>query len=120
MVSSPIAATVSVSSTIRRQSRAAIVPMLTLSWLWHSVLRLKTLAGIVSFKASAASADAEICIALKPWCAARSGPERATRLAGRPALVSGLQTSAIWRSTRSARLATAVFRASSAKQACPP
>ena len=62
-----MAATVSVSSSTRRQSRAAMVPMLTLSWLWHSVLRLKTLAGMVSFSASAVSAEAEICIALKPW-----------------------------------------------------
>ena len=52
-----MAATVSVSSRMRRQSRAAMVPMLTLSWLWHSVLRLNTLAGMVSFSASAASAE---------------------------------------------------------------
>ena len=40
--------------------------MLTLSWLWHSVLRLNTLAGMVFFNASAASAEAAICMALKP------------------------------------------------------
>ena len=45
---------------------AAIVPMLTLSWLCDSVLRLKTLAGMVSFRASAVRAEAEICMALKP------------------------------------------------------
>ena len=49
-----MAATVSDSSTILRQSRAAMVPMLTLSWLCASVLRLKAEAGMVSFEASAA------------------------------------------------------------------
>ena len=34
----------------------------------------KTLAGIVSFRASAVSAEAPICIALNPWWATRSGP----------------------------------------------
>jgi hypothetical protein len=51
------AATCSVSSSTRRQSRAAMVPMLTLSWLWHSVERENTLAGMVSFRASAVHAD---------------------------------------------------------------
>ena len=61
-----MAATVSDNSSTRNRSRAAIVPMLTLSWLCDSVLRLNTLAGIVNLSASAVSADAEICIALKP------------------------------------------------------
>ena len=68
-----MAATGSLSSRTRRASRAAIVPIVTLSWLWHSVVRLNTLAGMVSFSASAVSAEAAICIALKPWWAARSG-----------------------------------------------
>ena len=65
--SSTIAATVSESSRIRRQSRAAIVPMLTLSWLCDSVLRENDAAGSVSLSASAVSAEVEIPIALKPW-----------------------------------------------------
>ncbi len=61
-----------------------MVPMLTLSWLWHSVEREKTLAGMVFFKASAVQALAPICTALKPWliiAVAAGAPER---LLGRP------------------------------------
>src|SRR5258707_2750039 len=60
------APTCSVSSRIRRQSRAAMVPMLTLSWLCASVERENTLAGMVSLSASAVHADDDICTALKP------------------------------------------------------
>ena len=84
-----MAATVSVSSRTRTQSRAAMVPMLTLSWLWFSVLRLNTLAGIVAFRASAVSADAVICMALNPWCAASSPAGAPTRFAGSPWFVPG-------------------------------
>ena len=78
---SSMTATVSVSSSTRWQSRAAIEPMLTLSWLCDSVLRLKTLAGMVSFSASAVSAEALICMALNPWCAARA-PTGADQIGG--------------------------------------
>ncbi len=64
---------------------------------------------MVSFNASAVSAEVAICMALKPWWARRSAPWRPTRSAGRPLLVTGLHSSAIWRSSRSARLATAAF-----------
>jgi hypothetical protein len=40
--------------------------MLTLSWLCDSVLRENDAAGMVSFSASAVSADVEMLIALKP------------------------------------------------------
>ena len=55
-------------STIVRASRAAIVPMETLSWLWASVEREWMLAGLHSFNASAVSAEHESCMPLKPWC----------------------------------------------------
>ncbi len=42
-----------------------MVPMLTLSWLWHSVEREKIEAAKVFFKASAVHADTPICTALK-------------------------------------------------------
>ena len=97
-----------------------MVPMLTLSWLWLSVLRLKAVAGMVSFSASAASAEVAICIALKPWWVRASAPVPAIRFAGRPPLVSGMQSRQSWRSRRSATLATAVFRPSIAKPTWPP
>ena len=53
-------------STIERASRAAIVPMETLSWLWASVEREWMLAGLHNFSASAVSAEHESCIPLKP------------------------------------------------------
>ena len=91
-----------------------MVPMLTLSWLWHSVEREKTLAGMVCLSASAVQAETPICTALKPWliiCRSSGAPER---LLGRPPL-NLLSTSwASWRSSRSARLATAVFMLSMA------
>jgi len=61
-----IAATRSVKLQIRSASRAAIVPILTLSWLCDSVERENDAAGIVPFKASAVSADEEMDIALNP------------------------------------------------------
>ena len=61
------APTCSDSWRTRKQSRAAIVPMLTLSWLCDSVEREKDAAGIVALRASAASADDAIDMALKPW-----------------------------------------------------
>ena len=85
-----MAATVSDSSSTRWQSRAAIEPMLTLSWLCDSVLREKTLAGIVSLSASAVSAEAPICMALNPWCVTPASG--ATRSAGSPAFVAGLHS----------------------------
>ena len=60
-------------STIVRASRAAIVPMLTLSWLCASVEREWMLAGLHSFSASAVSAEQQSCIPLKPWCRPASG-----------------------------------------------
>ncbi|HRE17927.1 MAG TPA: 3-methyl-2-oxobutanoate hydroxymethyltransferase, partial [Rhodocyclaceae bacterium] len=48
--------------------------MLTLSWLWHSVERENTEAGMVSFRASAVHAEAPICTALKPWLIGARGP----------------------------------------------
>ena len=53
-------------STIERASRAAIVPMETLSWLWASVEREWIVAGLHSFIASAVSAEQESCMPLKP------------------------------------------------------
>src|ERR671930_506701 len=52
-----IAAIDCASSTMARASRAAIEPMLTLSWLWASVEREWTLAGLDSFSASAVVHD---------------------------------------------------------------
>ena len=43
-----------------------MVPMLTLSWLWHSVEREKADAGMVSFSASAVQAEQLICSAFRP------------------------------------------------------
>ena len=57
-----------VSSTIERASRAAIVPIETLSWLWHSVDREWIVAGLQSFIASAVIAEQHSCMPLKPWC----------------------------------------------------
>ena len=101
---------------MRRQSRAAIVPMLTLSWLCDSVLRENAAAGIVSLSASAVSAEVEMPIALKPWLP----PPFGVRFSGRPPLVAGAQSSCIWRSSRSATLATALLSPSIANATCPP
>ena len=88
------------------------MPMLTLSWLCDSVLRLNTLAGMVSFSASAVSADAVICMRLEAVVRDRAPRRPApTRFAGRPWLVAGLHSSASWRSSRSATFATAVLSA---------
>ena len=54
------------SSTIVRASRAAIAPIETLSWLWHSVEREWIVAGLQSFIASAVIAEQHSCIPLKP------------------------------------------------------
>jgi len=62
-----IASTRSVKVQILCASLAAMVPMLTLSWLCDSVEREKDAAGIVALRASAASADDAIDMALKPW-----------------------------------------------------
>ena len=61
-----------------------MVPMLTLSWLWHSVEREKTLAGIVFFRASAVQALAPICTALKPWLSIARSALAPERLLGKP------------------------------------
>ena len=60
-------------STIERASRAAIVPMLTLSWLWASVEREWMLAGLHSFSASAVSAEQRQLHALEAVVQARLG-----------------------------------------------
>src|SRR5450759_5749459 len=62
-----MATTRSVRVQIRAASRAAIVPMLTLSWLWDSVEREKEAAGMVALRASAVRAEAEVDMALNPW-----------------------------------------------------
>jgi len=65
---------VSTRSRILKQSfRRDRAHWRTLSWLWFSVLRLKTLAGIVNFSASAANADAGDLHCLNPWWAAEFG-----------------------------------------------
>ncbi|MCY1310745.1 hypothetical protein D9M70_609700 [compost metagenome] len=61
-----------------------MVPMLTLSWLWHSVERENTEAGMVFFSASAVQAETLICSAFRPWLMAARGPVAADRFAGRP------------------------------------
>jgi len=55
-----------------------------LSWLWHSVERENTDAGMVSFSASAVHADTLICRAFRPWLIAARDPVAPDRLAGRP------------------------------------
>lgn len=47
--------------------RAAVVPILILSWLWASLDRENTIAGAAACKASAVIAEQEIWAALKPW-----------------------------------------------------
>ena len=61
-----MATILSVRVQIRRASLAAMVPMLTLSWLWDSQDREKEAAGMVNFSASAHSAVAVMDAALKP------------------------------------------------------
>ena len=77
------------SSTIERASRAAIVPIETLSWLWASVEREWIVVGAHRCMASAVIADAQSCRPLKPWCSPASGSvgsKRGMRLAVRPRL----------------------------------
>ena len=61
-----MATTRSVRVQIRRASLAAMVPMLTLSWLWDSQDLEKEAAGMVNLSASAHSAVAVMDAALKP------------------------------------------------------
>ncbi len=97
-----------------------MVPMLTLSWLWHSVERENTLAGMVSLSASAVQAETAICTALKPWLSAARSPSAPERLLGRPLLKRVSTSSANCRSRRSATLATAFFMLSATKATWPP
>ena len=61
------------SSTIERASRAAIVPIETLSWLWHSVEREWIVAGLQSFIASAVIAERAQLHSLEPVVQPRLG-----------------------------------------------
>jgi hypothetical protein len=97
-----------------------MVPMLTLSWLWHSVEREKTLAGMLFFSASAVQAETAICTAFNPWFTVLRAATAPDRFAGRPLLNFVSTSSAIWRSIKSARLATQFFIESMTKAICPP
>lgn len=63
-----MASTDLVSSLTSRSPRAAMFPMLTLSWSCASDDLENAVAGFVRCKTSAVSVDAAICMPLNPWC----------------------------------------------------
>ena len=109
-----------VSSHTRKASRAAMVPMLTLSWLCDSVERENEATGMDACKASAVSADSVICMPLKPCRGANPFATGGASWAGSPRLNRGSTSSAAWRSHRSATEATAALIESTAKARWPP